>query len=80
MAKVIPQQRWGVGALAGATGAKNGWLPVQARWIVNSDGCVHTRGRTLCLSVLSAGSRTFAEGIRTVERAATAAVRAWVGT
>src|SRR4051812_33037773 len=76
MAKVIPQQRWGVGALAGATGAKNGWLPVQARWIVNSDGCVHTRGRTLCLSVLSAGSRTFAEGIRTVERAATAAVRA----
>jgi hypothetical protein len=80
MARVIPSQRWGVGEAAGATGVKNGWLPVQGRWIVNSDGCVHQGGRTLCLSVLSTGSRTFAEGVRTVERAAAAAVRAWART
>jgi hypothetical protein len=77
MAKVIPSQRWGVGNVAGATGVKNGWLPVQGRWIVNSDGCVRQRPRTLCVSVLSAGSRTFAEGVRTVQRVAAAAVRAW---
>jgi hypothetical protein len=78
MAKVIPAQRWGVGALAGEVGVKNGWLPVQGRWIVNSDGCVHRGGRTLCVSVLSTGSLTFPEGVRTVERAAAAAVRAWI--
>src|SRR5206468_1430509 len=37
MAKVIPAQRWGVGAVPGATGVKNGWLPVEGGWIVNSD-------------------------------------------
>jgi Beta-lactamase enzyme family len=78
MAKVIPSQHWGVGAVAGATGVKNGWLPVQGRWIVNSDGCVHRGTRTLCLSVLSTGSLTFSAGVRTVERAAAAAVRAWI--
>ena len=77
LARVIPSQRWGVGNLAGATGVKNGWLPVRGRWIVNSDGCVQQGGRTLCLSVLSTGSRTFAEGVRTVRVAAAAAVRAW---
>jgi hypothetical protein len=77
MAQVVPSQRWGVGAVAGATGVKNGWLPVGGRWIVNSDGCVHRGGRTLCVSVLSTGSRTFAEGVRTVELAASAAVKAW---
>jgi hypothetical protein len=78
MARVVPSQRWGVGSVRGATGVKNGWLPVRGRWIVNSDGCVHRGSRTLCLSVLSTGSRTFAEGVRTVERAAAAAVGAWM--
>jgi Beta-lactamase enzyme family len=77
MAKVIPSQRWGVGDVAGATGVKNGWLPVQSGWIVNSDGWVHQGRRTLCVSVLSTGSRTFAQGVRTVQLAAAAAVRAW---
>jgi hypothetical protein len=78
MARVISSQRWGVGSVPGATGVKNGWLPVQGRWIVNSDGCVHRGSHTLCLSVLSTGSLTFPEGVRTVERAAAAAVRAWM--
>ena len=65
MARVIPSQRWGVGAVPGATRVKNGWLPVNGRWIVNSDGCVRQGNRTLCLSVLSTGSGTFGEGIRT---------------
>jgi hypothetical protein len=77
LARVVPSQDWGVGAVAGATGVKNGWLPVRSGWIVNSDGCVRRGQARLCLSVLSTGSRTHAEGIRTVERAAAAAVRAW---
>ena len=77
MGQVVPDQAWGVGHVPGATGVKNGWLPVGGRWIVNTDGCVTARRRTLCLSVLSTGSRTFAEGVRTVELAASAAVRAW---
>jgi Beta-lactamase enzyme family len=77
MAQVIPSQRWGVGDLAGATGVKNGWLPVRGRWIVNSDGCARQAGRTLCLSVLSIGSRTFPDGVRTVRLAVAAAARAW---
>jgi hypothetical protein len=77
LAKVVPSQRWGVGDVAGATGVKNGWLPVPGGWIVNSDGCVHQGARTLCVSVLSTGSRTFAEGVRTVRLAAASAVRAW---
>lgn len=79
MAHVVPAQRWGVGSVTGATGVKNGWLPVRGRWIVNSDGCVARATTTLCVSVLSTGSRTFGEGVRTVERAAAAAVRAWTG-
>jgi hypothetical protein len=39
MARVIPSQRWGVGSVPGATGVKNGRLPVQGHCIVNSDGC-----------------------------------------
>jgi hypothetical protein len=79
MAQVVPEQAWGVGAVAGATGVKNGWVPVGRRWVVNSDGCVTRHRVRLCLSVLTTGSRTFAEGIGTVERAAAAAVRAWAG-
>jgi hypothetical protein len=77
MAKVIASQRWGVGAVPGATGVKNGWLPMKGRWIVNTDGCVTKGRRLLCVSVLSTGSRSLAQGIRTVELAAKAAVRAW---
>jgi hypothetical protein len=77
MARVIASQDWGVGAVPGATGVKNGWLPVEGGWIVNSDGCVKKGRRVLCVSVLSTGSRSFTTGIRTVERAAKAAVRAW---
>jgi D-alanyl-D-alanine carboxypeptidase len=77
MAQVVAEQAWGVGAVPGATGVKNGWVPVRGRWVVNSDGCVAARGRRLCLSVLSSGSRSFGEGVRTVELAAAAAVRAW---
>jgi hypothetical protein len=77
MAQVIASQRWGVGSVPGATGVKNGWLPVEGGWIVNTDGCLKKRGHTLCVSVLSTGSRTFSKGIHTVELAAQAAVRAW---
>jgi hypothetical protein len=79
MAQVVPEQAWGVGAVTGATGVKNGWVPVAGRWVVNSDGCVARQRTRLCLSVLTTGSRTFGEGIGTVERAAAAAVRAWAG-
>jgi len=77
MARVITSQRWGVGSVPGATGVKNGWLPVEGGWIVNTDGCLTKGRRVLCVSVLSTGSPTLSRGVRTVELAAQAAVRAW---
>jgi hypothetical protein len=77
MGEVVPAQAWGVGAVPGVVGVKNGWLPVKGRWIINSDGCVRSHGALLCLSVLTRGSRTMAAGTALVERVAKAAVKAW---
>jgi hypothetical protein len=79
MAEVVPAQAWGVGAVPGAVGVKNGWLPVKGRWIINSDGCVRSHGALLCLSVLTRGNRTMAAGTALVERVAKAAVKAYSG-
>jgi hypothetical protein len=80
MGQVDHGQAWGVGGVPGAVGVKNGWLPLQGGWIVNSDGCVRADGALLCLSVLSRGSRTMASGTTLVEKVAKAVVRAWTAT
>jgi hypothetical protein len=77
MGDVVCAQAWGVGAVPGALGVKNGWLPVNGRWIINSDGCVRSHGMLLCLSVLTRGNHTMGAGTAVVKAVAEAAVKAW---
>ncbi|MFF8585927.1 serine hydrolase [Streptomyces althioticus] len=81
MERVVPEQAWGVPALAdpGTRWAvKNGWLPRDATglWVVNSTGYVTSGGRAYAVAVLSDGHASMAEGVARVEAAARAAVRA----
>ncbi|MGM7445995.1 serine hydrolase [Streptomyces tunisiensis] len=80
MERVVPEQAWGVPALAdpGTRWAvKNGWLPRDATglWVVNSTGCVTVGGRVYMVAVLSDGNASMAEGVARVEEAARDAVR-----
>ncbi|MDN3288364.1 serine hydrolase [Streptomyces thermocarboxydus] len=80
MERVVPEQAWGVPALAdpGTRWAvKNGWLPRDATglWVVNSTGCVTVGGRVYAVAVLSDGHASMTEGVARVERAAGEAVR-----
>ncbi|CAL9287829.1 serine hydrolase [Streptomyces erythrogriseus] len=80
MERVVPEQAWGVPALAdpGTRWAvKNGWLPRDATglWVVNSTGCVTVGGRVYTVAVLSDGHASMAEGVARVEEAARDAVR-----
>ncbi|MBT3164976.1 serine hydrolase [Streptomyces sp. Vc74B-19] len=79
MERVVPEQAWGVPALADpGTGwaVKNGWLPRDATglWVVNSTGCVTAGGRVCAVAVLSDGHASMAEGVARVEEAAREAV------
>ncbi|WP_431992880.1 serine hydrolase [Streptomyces albogriseolus] len=81
MERVVPEQAWGVPALAdpGTRWAvKNGWLPRDATglWVVNSTGCVTAAGRAYAVAVLSDGHASMAEGVARVEEAAREAVDA----
>ncbi|MFG2192097.1 serine hydrolase [Streptomyces sp. NPDC048639] len=78
MARVQPDQAWGVSAAAdpgSATALKNGWLPRSATglWVVNSIGEVHHDGHRLLVAVVSDGHRTMDVGVQQVEAAARAA-------
>ena len=67
---VEPGQRWGVsaGVPAGvAVAIKNGWLPVEKTWQINSDGYVHGNGRNYVVSVLTADNPSERYGIDTIE-------------
>ncbi|MFZ4155927.1 serine hydrolase [Streptomyces pseudogriseolus] len=79
MERVVPEQAWGVPALAdpGTRWAvKNGWLPRDATglWVVNSTGCVTAGGRVYAVGVLSDGHASRADGVARVEEAAREAV------
>ena len=70
MTHVDPAQAWGVSA--GVTpnamvALKNGWLPFDDAWHVNSIGCVRGSGRDYVIAVLVGGAATEADGIRTID-------------
>ena len=70
MTHVDPGQAWGVsaGAAPQATVAlKNGWLPYDGGWHVNSIGCVRGAGRDYVIAVLVGDESTETEGIDTIE-------------
>lgn len=78
MADVVPGERWGVSAGAGAgvtVHIKNGWLPYPAAadWNVNSLGVFTGTGFSYQMAVLTApaaGGQSEAYGIKTVQQAA----------
>jgi beta-lactamase class A len=76
MRHVIAFDRWGVsaGLDAGAVVAlKNGWLPYDGSWQVNSIGSVAGSRRHYLIAVMTDGSPTEAYGISTIERISAAA-------
>ncbi|NML50097.1 serine hydrolase [Streptomyces sp. R302] len=85
MSDVTADQGWGVGAAgspASAPAFKNGWLsrPSTGLWVVNSVGLVEYAGHSLLVAVLTDGQTSEEAGIALVERTATAAVHALVGS
>ena len=74
MKRVVDSQRWGAptGARAGEVVAvKNGWLPLQDGWHVNTTG-VATGRRTYLLAVLTKGDPSMEYGVETVDTVARA--------
>jgi beta-lactamase class A len=71
MSRVVSDQRWGIpaGVPAGVPVAvKNGWLPVDDGWQINSDGYVNGDGRDYVVSVMTSGNSSEGYGIDTIER------------
>jgi beta-lactamase class A len=79
MRHVTSSQRWGVsaGVPHDATVAlKNGWLPVQAGWQVNSIGSIRGSGRDYLVAVLTDDDPSWDYGIATIQRLSAATWRA----
>jgi hypothetical protein len=74
MSDVVDEQSWGVPAAADpqASGVwvKNGWLPVDGNWLVNSIGRVTERSHDWLVAVLSDHHPSMDKGIAVVENAA----------
>jgi Beta-lactamase enzyme family len=67
---VLPTQAWGLsaGVPAGVTVAiKNGWLPVDGRWEVNSTAWVDGDGRDYVVAVMTWGGASEEAGVDAVE-------------
>jgi beta-lactamase class A len=78
MAQVIPSQAWGTpaGAPAGVTvHVKNGWLPDDTGWHVNSIGAFTGKGKNYLIAVLTDDNPTEQYGIDTIEAVARAVHR-----
>jgi hypothetical protein len=71
MHHISPFDTWGVTAGPDAAHAqvafKNGWLPYDGSWQVNSIGDVRGSGRHYLIAVMTDGSATEGEGIATIE-------------
>ena len=73
MARVVPDQRWGISVLGddGSTvETKVGWFQDPDGWIANSSGRVVVDGSPVLISVMSDRNPTLEAGIATVERVA----------
>ena len=73
MARVVPDQRWGISVLAddGSTvETKVGWFQDPDGWIANSSGRVVVDGSPVLISVMSDRNPTLEAGIATIESVA----------
>ena len=76
MRHVQAGQNWGVTGAADPDSSpvvKNGWLPIESGWVINSIGVITHDGHRLLIAVLSDGQPDEASGIRQAEAAARAA-------
>ena len=85
MAKVEPDQRWGVSAAADpdtTVRLKNGWLSTahdHGRWLVNSVGVITAAGDKVIVAVMTQHGSSFDGGINLVEKLAKLSVEAVTG-
>ncbi len=73
MSRVVPEQRWGVSALAdeGSTvQTKVGWVQDPDGWVVNSSGRVLVDDEPVTISVMTDQNTTLDGGIATIEKVA----------
>ena len=84
MATIATDQDWGISAADSRPGTKfhvkNGWLPRNAGWVVNSIGTVEHNGHPLLLVALADGRASKAAGVHTVELVARDAARIVTGS
>lgn len=70
MARVIPEQRWGVTAMADRGSrprVKVGWVDSPTGWVVNSSGRVLVDGSPVFVSVMTDGNPSLEAGIAAIE-------------
>jgi hypothetical protein len=75
MKDVTSSQAWGVsaGVAPGASVAlKNGWLPVNGGWTINSIGWVSGLGRNYLIAVTTSGNPSMGYGIDSIADVSTA--------
>ncbi len=73
MSRVIPEQRWGVSALAdrgSKVQTKVGWVQDPDGWVVNSSGRVLVDDEPVLISVMTDRNATLDDGIATIEKVA----------
>ena len=73
MSRVVPEQRWGVRALAdrgSKVQAKVGWVQDPDGWVVNSSGRVLVDDEPVLISVMTDRNATLDDGIATIEKVA----------
>jgi hypothetical protein len=73
MSRVVPEQRWGVSALADRgtkVQTKVGWVQDPDGWVVNSSGRVLVDDEPVLISVMTDRNATLDDGIATVEKVA----------
>ena len=73
MSRVIPEQRWGVTALAdkrSTVQVKVGWVQESGGWVVNSSGRVLVDDQPVLISVMTDRNTSLDDGIATIEEVA----------
>ena len=73
MSRVVPDQRWGVSALADRRSpvqTKVGWVEESDGWVVNSSGRILVDDSPVFISVMTDRNATLEDGIATIEKVA----------
>lgn len=72
MGSINPSQRWGISTGSGNFYVKNGWLPYDGSWHVNSIGFIPGNGNSYTIAVYTDGNGTMQDGINLIQQLAIA--------